>query len=71
MDLARGAGVGLIVLGTIILGSPVVATLATVTVLGVMILLGGVAEIVGPFWCREWSGFFLPCSRAPWESSSV
>jgi uncharacterized membrane protein HdeD (DUF308 family) len=52
-------GVSLIVLGTILLGSPVIATLATVTTLGVLILLGGAAEIVGAFWCREWSGFFL------------
>jgi uncharacterized membrane protein HdeD (DUF308 family) len=52
-------GVCLIVLGTILLGSPVIATLATVTTLGVLILLGGGAEIVGAFWCREWSGFFL------------
>src|SRR3974390_1836213 len=52
-------GVSLIVLGTILLGSPVIATLATVTTLGVLVLLGGAAEIGGAFWCREWSGFFL------------
>jgi uncharacterized membrane protein HdeD (DUF308 family) len=48
-------GMSLIVLGTILVGSPV----ATVTTLGVLILLGGAAEMVGPFWCREWSGFYL------------
>ena len=52
-------GVALIVLGTIMLGFPVSSTLATVTVLGVLILVGGVSEAVGAFWCREWSGFFL------------
>ena len=52
-------GVALIVLGTILLGFPVVATLATVTVLGALILVGGVAEAVGAVWCREWSGFFV------------
>ncbi|WP_406696166.1 HdeD family acid-resistance protein [Singulisphaera sp. Ch08] len=52
-------GVALIVLATIMLGFPVVATLATVTMLGALILVGGVAEAVGAFWCREWSGFFL------------
>jgi uncharacterized membrane protein HdeD (DUF308 family) len=52
-------GVSQIVLGTILLGSPVIATLATVTTLGVLIFLGGSAEMVGPFWCREWSGFYL------------
>jgi uncharacterized membrane protein HdeD (DUF308 family) len=52
-------GIALIVLGTILLGSPVIATLATVKALGVLILLGGAMEVVGAFWCREWSGFFL------------
>jgi uncharacterized membrane protein HdeD (DUF308 family) len=52
-------GIALIVLGTILLGSPVIATLATVTALGALILLAGVMEVVGAFWCREWSGFFL------------
>jgi uncharacterized membrane protein HdeD (DUF308 family) len=52
-------GIALIVLGTVLLGSPVIATLATVTALGVLILLGGVIEAVGAFWCQEWSGFFL------------
>jgi uncharacterized membrane protein HdeD (DUF308 family) len=52
-------GIALIVIGTIMIGFPVVTTLATVTVLGVLILCGGIAEAVGAFWCREWSGFFL------------
>jgi uncharacterized membrane protein HdeD (DUF308 family) len=52
-------GIALVVLGTIMLGSPVITTLATVTVLGVIIFLAGVMEVVGSFWCREWSGFFL------------
>ena len=52
-------GIALIVLATIMIGFPVVATLATVTVLGALILVGGIAEAVGAFWCREWSGFFL------------
>src|SRR6478672_11523442 len=52
-------GIALIVLGAILLGSPVIATLATVTALGVLILIGGCMEIVGAFWCQEWSGFFL------------
>jgi hypothetical protein len=52
-------GIALMVLGTILLGSPVIATLATVTALGVLILVGGGMEVVGAFWCQEWSGFFL------------
>lgn len=52
-------GVALIALGTIMLGFPVITTLATVTAIGVLIFLGGIIEIVGAFWAREWSGFFL------------
>jgi uncharacterized membrane protein HdeD (DUF308 family) len=52
-------GIALIVLGTVLLGSPVIATLATVTALGFLILIGGGIEVVGAFWCQEWSGFFL------------
>jgi uncharacterized membrane protein HdeD (DUF308 family) len=52
-------GASLIVLGMIPLCSPVIATVATVTTLGVLNLLGGSAEILGPFWCREWRGFYL------------
>ena len=52
-------GIALIVVGTILLGFPVVTTLATVTVLGALILLVGGMEVIGAFWCQEWSGFFL------------
>lgn len=52
-------GVGLIVLGTIALGSVVYASLAATFAFGVLLLLGGAAEVVGAFWCRCWSGFFL------------
>src|SRR5947209_6833285 len=52
-------GIALIVLGVILLGSPVIATLATVTAIGILILLGGAMEVVGAFGCQEWSGFFL------------
>jgi uncharacterized membrane protein HdeD (DUF308 family) len=52
-------GIALIVLAIVMLGFPVVTTLATISLLGVLILVGGVAEAIGAFWCREWSGFFL------------
>ncbi|MFO0953627.1 MAG: HdeD family acid-resistance protein [Isosphaeraceae bacterium] len=52
-------GIALIVLGTVLVGFPVVATLATVTILGAMIFVGGSIEVVGAFWTRDWSGFFL------------
>ena len=52
-------GVALLVLGTIALGSVVVASLAAAVAIGALLLLGGAAEAVGAFWCRGWSGFFL------------
>jgi len=52
-------GVALIALGGITLSSAVVASLATAWVIGILLLLGGIPEIVGAFWCRVWSGFFL------------
>jgi uncharacterized membrane protein HdeD (DUF308 family) len=52
-------GIALIVLGFVALGSVVISSLATAVALGMLILLGGIAEAVGAFWCRGWSGFFL------------
>ncbi len=52
-------GVALVVLGTVALGSVVITSLAAAAVIGVLLLLGGVVESVGAFWCRGWSGFFL------------
>jgi uncharacterized membrane protein HdeD (DUF308 family) len=52
-------GGALIVLGVIALGSVAITSLAAAAVIGSLLLLGGVAEIVGSFWCRGWSGFFL------------
>src|SRR5947209_403176 len=52
-------GIALVVLGTVAIGSVVIASIAVAVVLGVLILLGGIAEALGAFWARGWSGFFL------------
>ncbi len=52
-------GVLLVVLGIVALGSVGIASLAAAKAIGVLLLLGGGAEVVGAFWCRGWSGFFL------------
>jgi uncharacterized membrane protein HdeD (DUF308 family) len=52
-------GIALIVLGFVALGSVVIASIATALTIGMLILLGGIAETGGAFWCRGWSGFFL------------
>ncbi len=52
-------GVALIVLGTVALGSVVIASLAAAVAIGVLLIMGGIGEAVGAVWCRGWSGFFL------------
>jgi uncharacterized membrane protein HdeD (DUF308 family) len=52
-------GVSLIVLGWLAIGAVGIASLATAMAIGMLLLLGGVAETIGAFWCRAWSGFFL------------
>jgi uncharacterized membrane protein HdeD (DUF308 family) len=52
-------GIVLVVVGTLAIGVPLVATLATALTIGVLLLLGGIAQLLGAFWTRDWSGFFL------------
>lgn len=51
-------GIGLIVLGTLAIGSAVLATLATVFTFGLILLGAGLGQAIGAFWARGWSGFF-------------
>ena len=48
-----------VALGGVALGSVAIASVATAVAIGLLILVGGIAETVGAFWCRGWSGFFL------------
>ena len=52
-------GILLIVLGTFLIVAPWIGTLATVWLLSVLLIVSGVAQFVGAFWVRRWSGFFL------------
>jgi uncharacterized membrane protein HdeD (DUF308 family) len=52
-------GIILIVVGTLAVAMPLWATLTTALAFGVLLLMGGVAQLIGAFWTREWSGFFL------------
>jgi uncharacterized membrane protein HdeD (DUF308 family) len=52
-------GIVLILVGTVAVIMPLAATLATAFVLGSLLLMAGVAQLIGSFWTREWSGFFL------------
>ncbi len=52
-------GVLLIVVAMFALGSLWAASLATAVVIGAVMITSGIFEIVGAFWSRGWSGFFL------------
>ena len=52
-------GIILAVVGTIAVAMPFVASLASAVAFGALLLLGGITQLVGAFWTREWSGFFL------------
>ena len=52
-------GVALMIIGFVALGSVVIATLATAVAIGVILLVSGVAEVIGALWSRGWSAFLL------------
>lgn len=66
LDALRGGwigllvlGIGLSVLGILALGETVVATLAAVITYGMLLIAAGILHLIGAFWARDWSGFFL------------
>lgn len=54
-----GIGIALIVLGSLLIITPWIGTLAAVWILSVLLILSGITEFIGAFWVRRWSGFFL------------
>ncbi len=52
-------GVVLVVLGTILIGSPIAASLGSMMFLSTMLIISGIGQLVGAFWVRHWSGAFL------------
>jgi uncharacterized membrane protein HdeD (DUF308 family) len=50
-------GILTIVLGTALLGMPLLGTLTAIWMLSALLIAGGVLQFVGAFWVREWSGF--------------
>lgn len=52
-------GILLISLGILALGAPLAMTLSSVMLFGMLLIVGGAAEIVSAFWASRWSGFFL------------
>jgi uncharacterized membrane protein HdeD (DUF308 family) len=52
-------GILLVVSGTVAIAYPLVGTVAVVAVLGMSLLVSGVATIVTAFWVGRWSGYLL------------
>jgi len=52
-------GIALIVLGMIAIGTPYVASVVTMLVLGWIWIISGAFQFVHGFWARCWSGFLL------------
>ena len=52
-------GVVYVIAGVIALGSVVFATVVTVFVVGVMMLIAGVAEVINAFQIKTWGKFLL------------
>jgi len=52
-------GILLIAAGTLAIGYSVFFTFAFVVFLGILLVIGGSAQIVASFWAGQWSGFLL------------
>lgn len=51
-------GVALTLVGAAAIAYPVAATLATVEIVGVFLLIGAAVEFASAVWARRWGGFF-------------
>jgi uncharacterized membrane protein HdeD (DUF308 family) len=52
-------GIALVVVGSICIIDPLVPTLASVVILGFLLMTAGIMQIVGAFWAGKWSGMLL------------
>jgi len=52
-------GIGLVLTGTMAIISSFVATLATVTFVGTLLVIGAIMQVVNAVTCRNWRGFFV------------
>ena len=52
-------GIALVVLGSLCITDPLVPTLASVVILGFLLMAAGIMQIVGAFWAGKWSGMLL------------
>lgn len=52
-------GIGLVVVGVLAIGAALITTLTSVLVFGILLICGGVVQIVNAFLARTWKAFFL------------
>jgi uncharacterized membrane protein HdeD (DUF308 family) len=52
-------GIALVVLGSICIASPFIATITSVVFFGFLLLAAGLTQIVSSFWAGKWSGMLL------------
>lgn len=52
-------GIGLVVVGMIAIGAAFFATIATVAVFGVLMVIGGIGQTISAFWSPRWRGLFV------------
>lgn len=52
-------GIAMIVLGTICVVDPLIPSLASVVVLGFMLIAAGISQVVSSFWAGKWSGMLF------------
>jgi uncharacterized membrane protein HdeD (DUF308 family) len=51
-------GIAMTLIGFIALGAAWLTTLTTVILISVLLIISGLAQVLGAFWARRWSGFF-------------
>jgi len=54
-----GMGIALMIVGAVAIGASFIATLTTVLVFGILLLLGAILQVVTALWGRSWKGFIL------------
>lgn len=52
------AGILLVVIGTIAIGSSILVTQVAMVFYGILMLMGGAIQVASAFWARDWSGVF-------------
>jgi len=52
-------GLGLVLLGSLAIGSAYLVSIVTVVFFGLLMLIGGIALLVSSFWAGHWSGFLV------------